>query len=126
MRHTLLLSALLMGTLAACSTTSQPADRTTSAPTPRDSPVATEHPFEVKGKVKSVGEGLLGMGESLTVARDRAPSAQLHVADRTRITLDDRPAKLSDLREGDEVRALFDFDGGTPVAIEIQAKPAKR
>ena len=68
MRHTLLLSALLIGALPACSTTSRPGDRTTSAPSSRDSPVATEHPFEVKGKVKSDGEGLLGMGESLTVA----------------------------------------------------------
>ncbi len=126
MRQTFLLSAVLLGALAACSTASRPTDRTASAPTTRDSPIATEHPFEVKGKVRSVGEGLLGMGESLTVARDRAPSAQLKVADRTRILLDDRPAKLSDLREGDEVRALFDFDGGTPVAIEIEAKPAKR
>ncbi len=126
MRQTFLLSAVLAGALTACSTASRPTDRTPSAPTARDAPVVTEHPFEVKGKVRSVGEGLLGMGESLTVARERAPSAQLKVADRTRITLDDRPAKLSDLREGDEVRALFDFDGGTPVAIEIEAKPARR
>ncbi|ABS27697.1 hypothetical protein [Anaeromyxobacter sp. Fw109-5] len=125
MLRKLLLPGMVIA-LAACSTTSQPADRPASTPTARDSPVATEHPFEVKGTVKSVGEGLLGMGESLTVARDGAPSAQLKIAERTRITLDDRPVKLSDLREGDEVRALFDFDGATPVAIEIEAKPAKR
>lgn len=126
MRKTFLLPALAIA-LAACTTASRPVDRTSSTTSaPHDSPVATEHPFEVEGKVKAVGEGLLGMGESLTVAREGAPSAQLEIAERTRITLDDRPAKLSDLREGDEVRALFDFDGASPVAIEIQAKTARR
>ena len=55
-----------------------------------------------------------------------ACGAELHVADGTRVTIDDRPAKLSDLREGDDVHAVFDFDKGTPIAIEIDAKPHRR
>jgi Cu/Ag efflux protein CusF len=80
----------------------------------------------MKGTVQSVGGGLLGVARSITVARKDAPAAQLHVAEQTRITLDDRAAKLSDLREGDEVRALFDFDESRPVALQIEAKKASR
>jgi hypothetical protein len=101
------------------------AQRPQSSEVRRDSPVATAHPYEMKGTVKSVGEGLLGIGESLTIRREDAPAATLSVADRTHVTLDDRTARLADLREGDEVRAVFDFDGSTPVAIEIQAKKAR-
>ena len=91
----------------------------------RDGPVATAQPYEMKGTVKSVG-GVLGMARSITVARKDAPAAQLHVEEQTRIMLDDHPAKLSDLREGDEVRAVFDFDASRPIAIEIRAKKGSR
>lgn len=92
----------------------------------RGSAVVSEHPFEVEGKVSSVADGVLGMGRTLTIARSDAPAAQLRVAEETRITIDDRPARLADLREGDEVRVVFDFDGGTAVAIQIEAEPGSR
>jgi hypothetical protein len=96
-------------------------------------PVASAHPFEVEGRVSEVSKGVLGQqegvmgigGSTLVISRDDAPQAALHVTEETRISLDDRPAKLADLREGDEVRAKFDFDGSAPVAIEIDAT-AKR
>jgi hypothetical protein len=125
MRRTIFVTTLLV-LAAACSTASR-SDRTASAD-PARSPVPSSEPFEVKGTVQDVGGGgLLGMeADSLTIAREGAPAARLHVADKTRITLDDRPSKLSDLREGDEVRASFDFDGDRPVAIEIVAEPRRR
>jgi len=89
-----------------------------------DAPVRTTHPYEVKGKVASVG-GVLGIGKSVTIAREEAPAVQLHVAEGTRITIEDRVARLSDLREGDEVRALFDFDGSRPIAIDIEVKKGR-
>jgi hypothetical protein len=107
--------------LSACATSS-PQQATTRAPPPQ-SPVATQHPFEMKGRIQSVGDGLLGMGRSLTIAREAAPPAVLHVADETRITVDGRTSRLSELRPGDDVRAVFDFDKSTPVALEIEAKP---
>jgi hypothetical protein len=119
MTRALLLSSVLA--IAACSTTSK-----TATADPARSPVATSHPYEMKGTVQSVGGGLLGMGNSVTIARDGAPAAQLHVADKTQIMLNDRPAKLSDLRQGDDVRAVFDFDKDTPVAIQIVVKPHAR
>ena len=95
---------------------------TTQAPAP-GSPVATRHPYEMDGRLQSIGGGLLGMGRSVTVARDEAPAAVLHVADGTAVQLDGRVSRLGDLRPGDDVRVLFDFDGGTPVALRIEAKP---
>jgi hypothetical protein len=123
MRNPLLLAAVVAAaSLSACATSRSSDASVAASPT---SPAPTHHPFEVEGTVRSVGGGLLGMGRSVTIARDQAPNAQLHVVDNTRIVVNDRPAKLSDVREGDEVRALFDFDGGTPVAIEIDAKPRR-
>ncbi len=89
---------------------------------PPQSPVATKHPFQMDGKVKSVSGGVLGVARNVEISRDDAPSATLHVADQTRVTVDGKVSKLSDVKAGDDVRALFDFDGGTPVAIEIDAK----
>jgi hypothetical protein len=122
-RTTLITLAALL--VAACSTT-KPIDPVSTDPA--RTPVATERPFEVEGTIQGVGgEGLLGMeADTVTIARDGAPAARLHVAEKTQILLDDRPVKLSDLREGDEVRASFDFDGDRPIAIQIVAEPRKR
>ncbi len=95
---------------------------TTQAPPPQ-SPIATRHPYEMDGRLQSVGGGLLGIGRSITVARDDAPPAVLHVADGTAVALDGRATRLGDLRPGDDVRVLFDFDKDTPVALRIEAKP---
>ncbi len=121
MRRIPFVSLGLAAALSACAS-SRPQQPITQTPPPQ-SPVATRHPFEVTGKVQGVGEGLLGMGRSLTIARDEAPPAVLHVADETQVTVDGRISKLAELRPGDDVRAVFDFDKSTPVAIEIDAKP---
>ena len=89
-----------------------------------EAPVKTAHPYVVDGKVQGTG-GVLGMRESVKIGREGAPPVVLHVADGTQITLGDKPAHLSDLREGDEVRATFDFDGASPIALEIHAKKGR-
>jgi Cu/Ag efflux protein CusF len=122
MRNQLVLA--VAAALLACAS-SGGAQQPRSGDVRQEGPIATAHPYEMKGTVHSVG-GILGVGKSITVARKDAPAAQLHVADDTRITLNDRPAKLSDLREGDEVRAIFDFDQSRPVALQIEAKKASR
>jgi hypothetical protein len=116
--------AVVVAALVSC--TGSGAQRPQSTEVRRDSPVPTSQPYEMKGTVESVGGGLLGIGESITIRRDNAPAVQLRVADQTRITLDDRPGKLSDLRPGDDVRAVFDFDRSNPVAIDIVAKKGSR
>jgi hypothetical protein len=124
MRKTLLLSlAVALAGPSACASSSQARPSTAD---PRTSPVPTNHPLQIEGKVKSVGgsalRGVVG-GNSVTIARDGAPDVQLHVTDKTLVTLNNRPARLSDLKEGDEVRAVFDFDRDAPVAIDLYAKP---
>jgi Cu/Ag efflux protein CusF len=112
--------ALAAVLLVACAGTGARAPHTTEVR--RDAPVATAQAYEMNGTVEAVGGGLLGIGESVTIRRENAPAVQLRVADQTRIALDGRSARLSDLREGDEVRAVFDFKDNSPVAIELEAK----
>jgi Cu/Ag efflux protein CusF len=112
--------ALAAALLVACAGTGARSPQTTEVR--RDAPVATAQAYEMNGTVESVGGGLLGIGESVTIRRENAPAVQLRVADQTRIALDGRSAKLSELREGDEVRAVFDFRDSSPVAIELEAK----
>jgi hypothetical protein len=116
-------SAIAALGLAACSTfQGGTSDRTASRDTRRSSAVGSAHPFQVEGTVASVGEGMLGLGgRSITISRTDAPDAQLRISGDTKVTLDDRRATLDDLRPGDDVRAVFDFDQGTPVAIELKA-----
>lgn len=117
---TIALAAALAASACATSGARQP---TTQAPPP-GSPVATRHPYEMEGRVQSVGNGILGIGgRSLTVARQDAPPAVIHVADGTQVALQGRAANLGDLRPGDDVRVVFDLDEDTPVAIRIEAKP---
>ncbi len=115
---TLVVATSLAASACASSGAQQPI---TQAPR-QDSPIATRHPYEMKGRVQSVGGGFLS-SKSVTVAREDAPAAVVHVADRTRIDLEGRVARLGDLRPGDDVRVLFDFDKDSPVAIEIDAQP---
>jgi Cu/Ag efflux protein CusF len=122
MHKTSILAALAAAALA-CGTSG--AQQPRASDTRREGPIATSHPYEMKGTVQSVS-GVLGVGRTVTIARKDAPAAQLHVAEQTRITLNDKPARLTDLREGDEVRALFDFDQSRPTALEIDAKKASR
>ncbi len=119
MRKNLIFTIIIAAALAACSTRGAQQPRAGEAPA--GGPIATAQPYEMKGTVQSVG-GLLGVGRSITIARKDAPPAQLHVADQTRVTLNDRPVALTELRQGDEVRAVFDFQESRPVAIEIKAK----
>lgn len=118
MRTTLFAALAAAGLACASAGTAQRAESTSAR---ADAPVKTAHPYEVEGKVQATG-GLLGLGRSVTIAREDAPKVVLRIAEGTRILVDDKPARLSDLREGDDVRALFDFDEGSPVAIDVHVK----
>ncbi|MFT3914215.1 MAG: hypothetical protein QM704_08870 [Anaeromyxobacteraceae bacterium] len=128
-----LLAAAAVACLAACSTPLQDRNDRNAPSARRDdrrddrrpstgAASQTRNPFEVEGRLGVVGKGLLGIDRSITVMRNDGPPARLHVADGTQIMLDDRPARLTDLREGDEVRATFDFDDSTPVLLKLEAK----
>ncbi len=121
MRRIIKLTTLACAVAASACASSGAQQPIAQAPPP-DSAIATRHPYEMDGRVQSVGGGFLG-ARSITVAREDAPAAVVHVADHTRIVVDGRESRLGDLRRGDDVRVTFDFDRDTPVAIRIDATP---
>ena len=71
--------------------------------------------FMLQGHVAKVSR------DAIVVRRDGLPEAKLRLAAGTRIRLDEADVAPTELREGQEVRATFNVEGSTPLAIEIQA-----
>ncbi len=71
--------------------------------------------FEIEGKVSKVS------GDKLTLNRDDATTATLHVDSVTKIEVDGNAAKLSQLKPGQDVKASFNLKDDKPMAIEIKA-----
>ena len=72
--------------------------------------------FELKGTIKDAGPA------EITVARPGLPLASLDIRDQTKVTIDGKPAKASDLKEGAKVRALFQLEGAEIVAVRVNAR----
>jgi hypothetical protein len=72
--------------------------------------------FQLRGRIKDAGS------DEITVARSGLPPASLEIRDRTKVTIDGKPAKASDLKEGAEVRALFQLEDDEIVAVMVNAK----
>lgn len=70
--------------------------------------------FEIEGKVSKVS------GDKLTLNRDDATTATLHVDSTTKIEVDGNAARLSQLKPGQEVKASFNLKDDKPMAIEIK------
>ncbi len=81
-----------------------------------------EGAFDISGKVSKVSKG------AITLTREKATAATLHVDSRTRIEVDGTQARLSELKPGQDVKASFNLKGDKPMAIEIRAqtKPEKQ
>ncbi len=71
--------------------------------------------FDLSGTVKSPGH------TSFTVLREGLPPAELHVREGTRVLLDGREVKATQLPEGAQVRAKFQLEGDQAVALRIEA-----
>ena len=71
--------------------------------------------FDLSGTVKSPG------ATSFTVLREGMPPAELHVREATRVLLDGREVKATQLPEGAQVRAKFQLEGDQAVALRIEA-----
>ncbi|AFE07601.1 hypothetical protein COCOR_07561 [Corallococcus coralloides DSM 2259] len=79
-----------------------------------------KHAFTMEGTVKTKDD------DDITLARkDTLPEVKLDVRDKTKVTLDDKPAKVSDLPEGAKVRAKFQLEGDDSVALELKATSPK-
>jgi hypothetical protein len=71
--------------------------------------------FDIKGKVSKVSRN------SISLHRDDATTATLHVDKNTKVELDGNVARLGALRPGQDVKASFNLKGDKPMAIEIKA-----
>jgi hypothetical protein len=71
--------------------------------------------FDIKGKISKVSK------ESITLNRDDATMAMLHVDKNTKVELDGNVARVSQLKPGQDVKASFNLKGDKPMAIEIKA-----
>jgi hypothetical protein len=75
-----------------------------------------EGAFDIEGKVSKVSKS------SLTLSREGAASATLHVDKTTKIEVDGSEARLTQLKPGQDVKASFNLKGDKPTAIEIKAE----
>ncbi len=137
--HTKALMAIAAGlALAACShqgsessgtaVRTGPAARTHATPqahratTPRSTReiFASGDHYKIDGSVAAVRRG------TITIRRKGLPPADLQVARETKIELEGRPARLAQIRPGDEVRATFNVSGERLIAVAVDAKQAKQ
>jgi hypothetical protein len=73
----------------------------------------------VMGTVSSMTSG------TLSIASDTGGAAKtLHVVPETIITVDGVDARISDIKEGEQVRASFSEQEGRQVAVKIEAGPS--
>jgi Cu/Ag efflux protein CusF len=110
------MSALLLATMKA------PVD---AAQTPQGEAGASETPAEsapgsLSGAVKSASP------EGVWVSVRGAPDVQLRMKPRTVVMVEGRMATVSDLREGDAVRALYRDVQGEPMAILVEVTARAR
>lgn len=79
----------------------------------------TDKAFTVVGTVQKASNN------RVTITREGGlPPATLDVRQPTQITLNGQPWQAKNLQEGTQVRAKFQLDGTTPVAVIIEATPS--
>jgi hypothetical protein len=72
--------------------------------------------FQMKGTIKDAGP------EEITIARPGLPPASLDIRDKTKVMINGKQAKASDLQEGAPVRAKFQIEGEETVAVVVMAQ----
>jgi uncharacterized protein YdeI (BOF family) len=77
--------------------------------------------YSLSGTVKAKAD------DDVTLARTGTlPEAKLDVRDQTKVTLDGKVVKASELPEGASVRAKFQLEGDDSVALELKATSPKK
>jgi Cu/Ag efflux protein CusF len=79
-------------------------------------PLQAKESDEVTGKVKSVN----GDKNELVVTDKDGKDFTFHLADNAKVKIGDKESKLSDLKEGDELRVKYERKGDRFVASEIR------
>jgi hypothetical protein len=75
--------------------------------------------FDLKGKVGRVS------AKSVTIERDKSTPATLMIDQATKIEVDGKPARATDLKPGDDVKASFNLSGERPIAVDLKASAKK-
>ena len=75
-----------------------------------------EKAFDMKGTIRDAGP------EEITIARPGLPPASLDIRDKTKVMINGKQAKASDLKEGAPVRAKFQIEGKETVAVMVIAQ----
>ena len=75
-----------------------------------------EKAFDMKGTIRDAGP------EEITIARPGLPPASLDIRDKTKVMINGKQAKASDLKEGTPVRAKFQIEGKETVAVMVMAQ----
>ncbi|WP_375755113.1 hypothetical protein [Corallococcus exercitus] len=77
--------------------------------------------FSMNGTVKAKDD------DDITLARTGTlPEVKLDVRDQTKVTLDGKAVKASELPEGASVRAKFQLEGDDSIALELKATSPKK
>ncbi len=71
--------------------------------------------FNVKGKVGRVS------ARSVTIERDKSTPATLMIDQATKIEVDGKAARATDLKPGADVKASFNLRGERPIAVDLKA-----
>lgn len=79
------------------------------------------HAFKVNGTFEKEALGAV----SLSRAEQNLPNVDLRVKDQTQVLLDGKKVSAKDIPEGSQVRASFQMDGLTAVALELNATSPK-
>lgn len=75
--------------------------------------------WDIDGKISKAS------AKSLTIQRDNAPAATLHMDKLTKVELDGEQVSASQLKPGQDVKASFNLKGDKPTAVEIKAEKQK-
>jgi hypothetical protein len=74
--------------------------------------------FSLNGLIKEGGRG------EITIEREGLPEAVLDIRDQTVVTVDGQRVEAKELKEGMQIRAMFQLEGEETVALKVDAKSA--
>lgn len=107
------------------SASAQATDRQATAPATGDRPMTGDQAATgqaATGELTATGQVVRASDDELVLRQAGEQELKLKVSDDTPVMMDGRQASVSDLKEGTQVRASYQEQGGTPQAIRIEAQ----
>lgn len=105
------------------SASAQATDRQATAPATGDRAMTGDQaPTGQAGELTATGQVVRASDDELVLRQAGEQELKLKVSDDTPVMMDGRQASVSELKEGTQVRASYQEQGGTPQAIRIEAQ----